>query len=127
MKPLAKICRKDVNGVQLQEGDIIAAGKVGESTWGDTATLLSRPIGTVYLPKFHPQYHTKFLTIEENDCYNVKEIRPGEVAITKKADNWMKQNLCGGTGRCFVHLDTYDGDFYGWDNIEKIGSIYDFR
>lgn len=127
MKPLAKICRKDVNGVQLQEGDIIATGKVGESIWDDTATLLSRPIGIIYLPKLHPQYHTKYLTIEENDCYNVREIRPGEVAITKKADNWMKQNLCGGTGRCFVHLDTYDGDFHGWDSVEKIGSIYDFK
>ena len=127
MKSLAKICRKDIHGVQLQEGDIIATGTIGKSIWEGKATVISRPIGIVYLPKLHPLYHEKYMTTEENDCYNVKEIRPGEVAITKDADLWMKQNLCGGTGRCFVHLDTYDGNFYGWDSIEKIGSIYDFR
>lgn len=127
MKPLAKIQRKDINGIQLQEGDIIATGKVGGSVWGGEAILLSRPIGIIYLPKLHPLYNKDYSLVTENDCYNVKEIRPGEVVITKDADEWMKQNLCGGTGRCLIHLATYDGDFYEWDSIEKIGSIYDFK
>lgn len=127
MKPLGKICRTDVHGVQLQEGDIVATGKVGESIWGGVATLLSRPIGIVYFPKYHPTYCKDYCLVEEADCYNVMQIRPGEVAITKDVDDYIIKNLCDDTGRCFVHLAEYDGDFYGWGNVEKIGSIYDFK
>ena len=128
MKSLGKIQRYDVNGVQLQEGDIVACGKVGKNIWDGTATILRRPIGIVYFPKEHPVYWDDLCIVEENDCYNVKEIRPGEaVAIKGKAEDWMLKNLCDENGRCYFHLSTYDGDFYGWDSIEKIGSIYDFK
>ena len=127
MKSLGKICRKDIHGSELQEGDIIAAGKVGELIWEGKATLLSRPIGIVYIPEYHPPYNKDYCFVEETDCYNVMQIRPGEVAITKDADKYIKNNLCNGTGKCFIHLDIYDGCFYGWNTVEKIGSIYDFK
>jgi hypothetical protein len=25
------------------------------------------------------------------------------------------------------HLSTWDGGFYAWDDVEKVGSIYDFK
>lgn len=36
------ISRKDINGVQLKEGDIVAEGKVGEEIWEGKAIIKTR-------------------------------------------------------------------------------------
>ena len=112
------ISRKDIHGVTLQEGDIVAEGIVGEKIWDGKAILIKRPIG--YVTVYHPQRHTGAICPEETDCYNITPLLPGRVSLTDIADPWMKKRLDSS-----IHLSRYDGRFYAWDNIEIIGSLYD--
>lgn len=115
------ISRKDINGVQLKEGDIIAEGKVGEEIWEGKAIIKTRPLGVVITYR-EPDLSTQY-SPSENNMYNVQRLRKGEVEYTDKADNFLTKG--GKIKSGIINISTYDGDFYAWDDIEKIGSIYD--
>ena len=115
------ISRKDINGVQLKEGDIVAECKVGEEIWDGEGIVISRPLGVVVI------YDTKPIpnqSITEENIYNLKQIRTGSVQITDKAKIFVK-TLADKNGIVSLHLSKYDGDFYNWNNVEKVGSVYD--
>lgn len=118
---MKKINRKDINGIQLFEGDIIAEGKVGEKIWDEQAIVLTRPLGMVQTYNASP---TSLLPPEETDCYNIIQIRKGIIQLAENATDWAKDHIGEISD---LHLSRYDGRFYNWDNIEKIGSVYDFK
>ena len=119
MRTIKILPRLDKNGVALQEGDIVAEGSVGDLIWGDTALIERRPLGIVQIIK-NPCCTLKYPP-EETDFYNIYEIRPGMVSYTNNSPQWLTQMNTGGA----LHISRYDGRFYNWDNIEKVGSIYD--
>lgn len=114
------ISRKDINGVQLKEGDIIAEGKVGEEIWSGQAIIKSRPLGVVVVYN-HPQF-IKHFEPNETNLYNIKSLRGGVVEFTDKALPYFDISKTGP-----LYISSYDGKFTAWDDIEKIGSIYDFK
>lgn len=114
--------RYDKNGIRLKEGDIIAECTIGESIWEDKGVILSRPLGIVQV--YHNVNTTASLNPDENDSYNIIPIRKGSVQLTDKADKWMVNNLGNDERISELNISRYDGDFYAWDNIEVIGSIY---
>ena len=120
---IKELARKDRNGILLKEGDIVAEGKVGDVVWDGKGVIEKRPLGVVkvYL-NVNP---SSSLPPEETDCYNVSHLRAGIVKLTDKADPWMESHL-GKDGLSDVYMSCYDGRFYAWDDIEIIGSIYDF-
>ena len=119
-----KIPRTDVNGKILQDGDIVAEGKIDELIWDGEAIIIQRPLGIVTISK-NPK--SKVLsTPEETDFYNVIQIRPGVAKLTNSARDFLKANA-DEINTIYLHLSRYDGKFYNWENIEVIGSVYDFR
>ena len=120
MRELIK--RKDKNGVQLREGDIVAESSIGAVIWGGKGVIRSRPLGIVVVhfkaevfPDIEP---------EEADMYDVVQCRKGIVELTEKADDWMTVSEKG-SNVLELNLSAWDSKFYGWDNVERIGSIYD--
>ena len=109
------IGRKDINGVQLKEGDIVAECKVGEEIWDGEGIVISRPLGVVVIYDAKP---IPDQSITEDNIYNLKQIRTGSVQITDKAKIFVK-TLADKNGIVSLHLSRYDGNFYNWDNVEK--------
>lgn len=116
-------CRKDKNNILLADGDIVAQCTLGDVIWDGKAIIRRRPLGIVKTYKNSEQL--PIMEPEETDCYNVYEIRKGVVELTDKADEWMKTKLANEDGYVDLCISRYDGRFHGWDDIEKIGSIYD--
>ena len=121
------ISRKDRNGNQLFEGDIVAETIVGETIWDGKAIVRLRPLGIVVTCgsrdlkiKISPMF-----TPREADKYNIVQIRKGIIELTDKAEDWMIDFEHEGHKYSDLHMSCYDGAFYGWDSIERIGSIYD--
>ena len=115
-----EIARKDIHGTPLEEGDIIAEGKLNELIWEGQAKIIQRPLGVINVYK---NAVTKGLTMpEETDFYNVTQIRHGLVELTDSAQDFLKANA-NKFGIMKLHLSRYDGKFYGWENIEKISSV----
>ena len=113
------INRHDRNGIQLREGDIIAECTKGDVIWEGKGIIKERPLGVVVT---YPDMKAKpIYPPEETDKYNITQIRCGVVELTDKSSDWMND----GSGTCKLHLSRYDGGFYAWDNIERIGSVYD--
>lgn len=119
--------RKDINGKELQVGDIIAECQIGQKIWNDGAVIVKRPLGVVASV---PQKMTSSWRPEETDFYNIVQIREGLVVLTDNADEFLKlyaeeseydmptMKLC---------ISRYDGNFYAWDNIEIVGTVNDYN
>lgn len=118
------ICRVDRNGIKLHEGDIVAECQVGDLTWEGKGIIRQRPLGVVVT--CCTAHTCNMSEPEETDCYNIQQIRPGTVELTDNAPQWMVDSLSNGTQFASLHLSRFDGRFYAWDNIEIIGSVYDF-
>ena len=116
------ICRYDISGKQLKDGDIVAQCEVGREIWDNKAVIVSRPLGIIKVSK---DPHTGIHYAEEDCCYKVVHLREGKVKLTDKADDWMKHNLADKDGYGPLYLSLYDGDFFGWNDIEVIGNIYE--
>lgn len=113
------INREDINGVRLREGDIVAECKKEKIIWDGKGIIRERPLGVVVT--YFDMNAKPIYPPEETDKYNIVQIRCGVVELTDKSSDWMNS----GDGTCKLHLSKYDGGFYAWDNIEKIGSVYD--
>jgi hypothetical protein len=118
------IQRYDVNNIQLKEGDIVAESTIGKEIWEGAGIVESRPLGIIVV--YHNPRITPEINVEETDCYNVMPIRKGRVKLTDKAKEWHRDRLSYDGEHTDLNISRYDGDFYAWDSIEKIGSIYDF-
>lgn len=121
IKPLRLINRKDIHGVQLREGDIVAETTIGKEIWGGKGIVLTRPLGLVVCYSSTP---SKMLPPEETDCYNITQIRKGSVQLTDKADDWMIDHMAGKDRISELNISRYDGDFYAWSDIEIIGNVF---
>lgn len=117
------INRKDRNGIQLREGDIVAECSVGDVIWDGKGVITSRPLGVVIV--YPSVKDTAMCHPEETDRYNVAQYRCGLVELTELADDWLPTIDVHGHKFTELHLSKYDGNFYAWDNIERIGSVYD--
>ena len=52
------------------------------------------------------------------------QIKRGVVKLTDKAEEFLRKNS-DSDGFMDIHISRHDGNFYAWDNIEIIGSVYD--
>lgn len=122
------IPRKDINGISLMDGDIVAECSVGDVIWGGEGTIVKRPLGIVVVS--HRPESSEHFVAEENDYYNVMQIRTGAVEINENSKAWMKNRsmIDKETGKMYIdlHISRYDGAFYAWDNIEKIYNVDEF-
>lgn len=111
----------DIKGNTLKDGDIIAEGKIGDKIWNDKAEITRRAIGifTVYN---NPNPNSCY-TPERTDFYNIHQIRTGIAHILDK--DMSSTFFNNEKDEIELYLTTYDGKFYGWDDIEIIGNIYD--
>lgn len=121
MKELIK--RKDKNGVQLREGDIVAESSIGTVIWEGKGVVKSRPLGVVVV--YTSVADSASLNPEETDRYNIVQFRRGLVELTEKAEDWLTMFEDNGRKYTELHISKYDGDFYAWNNIERVGSVYD--
>lgn len=115
------------DGTPVHEGDIIAEGKVGDIIWEGKAEIITRPLGVVYVGS--RKKLTKNNTIlDKPEFYNVMQIRDGKVKLIEdNLEDWAEEFISKThkTTMSF-HLSKWDGGFYGWEDIYKVGSIYDF-
>lgn len=122
---LNTIARYDVNGVQFLDGDIIAEGKRKEYIWGGQAIILSRPLAIIRIK----EVSNSIINIIP---YDIVQIRSGIVQLTDKASDMLKTS-----DRCF-DIDKMLIDFTRlsdlskshmleefWNNVERIGNIYE--
>ena len=118
--------RKDINGKELQVGDIVAECKIGQKIWNDGAVIVKRPLGVVVSV---PIKMTSIQQPEETDFYNIQPIRKGLVVLTDNADEFLqlyaKENEYD-MPTMELNISRYDGNFYAWDDIEIIGTVNDF-
>lgn len=118
--------RKDINGVLLVDGDIVAQCKEGDVLWDGMGIVRRCPLGLVRVFDYNiKQAEKPDYPPGENDYYNVVEIREGVVELTDKAPDYMRRRIYEGKDACDLHISRYDGQFYGWHNIEKIGNVWD--
>lgn len=110
--------KKDINGVDIKEGDIVAEGIKGKEIWDGKAILVERPLGVVVV--YNESRLTSKIDPEDGDFFNVIEIRHGSVRITDKAEGYLGNHSGSYTK---IYLSRYDGVFYGWDNVEVIGNV----
>ena len=115
------------DGTPVREGDIIAEGKVGDIIWEGKAKVITRPLGVVYIGS--RKKLTKNNTIlDKPEFYNVMQIRDGKVKLIEdNLEDWAEEFISKThTTTMSFHLSKWDGGFYGWEDIYKVGSIYDF-
>lgn len=118
-----KITRKYKDGGYLEEGDIVAECQIGEIIWDGAAVIKERPLGVVVV--YQNSNIIGMSPPEETDFYNIKPLRTGKIQLLDAAPEWMKKSFTTDyNGYSDLYLSTYDGQFYAWDNIEKIGTIY---
>ena len=116
----------DRNDVSLREGDIIRECVIGQSVWDGEGVIVECPLGLVVVgsTKLNGQYSIPEIT----DRYNVISLKPGLVKLVENNESiFLRHYEKDGDYYCPIHLTTYDGKFYGWNNIEKIGSVYDIE
>ena len=125
-----EICKGvfDKYGFQVHEGDIVIQGHPGKVIWSGDGEIVECPVGIVRIGdlKIKMPVFGSDDDPEITERYNVIQIRPGIVKLnpdTKK--EFLKQYEKDGEWYSSLHLSKYDGDFYGWDDITIIGSIYD--
>lgn len=111
----------DRNGVHLKEGDIIAKCKVGELIWDGSARVIKRPLGVITISQPMPDQ----LGVEVADCYNILPIRTGIVKILNKERLKHLQPFMDGNDCCTFYVGKIEADYYNWDNVEVVGSVYD--
>lgn len=107
----------------MKDGDIVAECAIGDIIWNGKGIVKERPLGLVKV--FKTSICSSLIEPEETDCYNVVQIREGRVKLTDEADSWMKNSLSDNDKYVSLHISRYDGSFYAWDNIERVGSVYD--
>lgn len=117
------------NGDPVMEGDIVAEGHIGELIWQDKGVIVRRPLGVVIIQP-RKQLTIGNTVLDKSEFYNLREIRSGEAKfIEANQEEWFKEMMKNTDEDQRVqqfHLSTIDGGFYAWDDVEKVGSIYDF-
>ena len=115
----------DINGKKLKDGDIVAECQIGRKIWEDKGVITSRPIGIFHVLK-NPKNYKEFVP-ERTDFYNITLLRTGTVEMLDKASNkeFFDESDPSVHRTVELYLSSYDGAFYGWDDIEIIGNIYD--
>ncbi len=113
----------DRNGVHLKEGDIVAKCKIGDLIWNDNAKVIKRPLGIVTILDPMPDE----LGIEVGDCYNIVPIRTDIVKILNKENLKHLLPFIDNNDCCTFYVGKIESDYYDWDNVEIIGSVYDFE
>lgn len=106
----------DVTGIQLCEGDIVAEGKIGETIWDGKGIIKKRPLGVVV--------YGNRSELKTSSYYNVCMLCNGIAELTELADDLLI-NAADSQKLIEFSLSHHDHIFRGWDDIEKIGSVYD--
>lgn len=107
----------DINKIQLCEGDIVAEGKIGETIWDGQGIIKKRPLGVVVVYDDHSELETSLY-------YNVCMLCNGIAELTE-SDGKHLINAADSQKLIEFSLSHHDHIFRGWDDIEKIGSVYD--
>ena len=107
----------DVTGIQLREGDIVAEGKIGETIWDGQAIIKERALGVVVV-------HGTLSESNEPSYYNICMLRNGIAKLTESAEEPLVDKA-DSKKMIEFSLTQYDYIFHGWDDIQKIGSVYD--
>lgn len=116
------------DGTPVMEGDIIAEGNINDIIWEGKAIVTRRPLGIV-VTKQRKKLSMHNTILDKAEFYNVEEIRVGKAEFINEDEEWfnkMIKDVPEEQRYQDLHLSTWDGGFYGWNDIEKIGSIYDF-
>lgn len=120
------IDRFDKHGNQLYEGDIIRQCDVGDIIWDGDGVIVDCPLGVVVT--YPIDVNAVYDDPEVTDRYNVIRFKTGMVKLKDDLERtFLRYYEKDGVWYCPLYLSTYDGKFYGWDKIEKIGSIYDLE
>ena len=111
---------RDIHGTKLKDGDIIAEGTVGKVIWNGRAKIMKRPLG-IFIVYDKPEVNMRDFPDEKN-FRNVIKMREGEVEFI---DDEFSDAMTDGKKTAPLHLTVWDGQFYGWEDIEIIGNIHD--
>lgn len=117
------------DGTPVMEGDIVAEGHVNDIIWDGKAIITRRPLGVVVVTP-RKKLTLANTILDKTEFYNVQQIRVGKAEFTDECEEWfgeMIKDIPEEQRYQDLHLSTWDGGFYAWDNIEKVGSIYDFN
>lgn len=131
MKSVVKpeICKGvfDKYGFQVHEGDIVIQGHPGQVIWQGDGEVMECPVGVVCTAGLKIKMPTVGdFEPEITERYTVKQLRQGIVKLNPDTKHeFLKEYEKDGEWYSSLHLSKYDGDFYGWDDITIIGSIYD--
>ena len=113
----------DRNEVHLKEGDIIAKCKIGDLIWNGNTKVIKRPLGIVTICNLTPDE----LGVEVEDCYSIIPIRTGLAKILNKERLKHLQPFMDGNDCCTFYVGKIEADYYDWDNVEVVRSVYDLN
>ena len=115
----------DKNGKEICENDIIAEGTVGSFLWDEQAIIVSRPTARVVVyDKVIRDYPVSTIN-GKRVSYNAIMLSKGKCKITDKAEGIVKEKIADEIGYGEYYLNTYDGVFQSWDEVEVIGHYED--
>lgn len=106
----------DCEGHILNEGDVVAEGKVGDLIWDGQAKIVKPVLAIVVAKPGDGDYC-------DIDDINLVQLESGEAILTSDAAQSL-WNQAGDNGEVILYLNTYDGQYNFEIQDNKIKGIY---